>query len=370
MRKLFAIFFSTLVALNLYAAVKIERIAKDLEQTKQAVVDKEVKQRRILSSLYVINKKLKKIVTERSSLEKDHQMLEANNFELTKKIETLEEKVRTQRSSLLLRLTAIYKFGGQGMARFLFSSSSSAELERNLKILGFVASKDVGLIKDYSLSAKELEVKKARMTKRLARLKKVEEKIFLSENLLKSETDSKSKILDHLKKTKQFELTKLALLREQTQKMKIDDDGLLDLLAGPAFFEQKGKLTPPVSGKLVRGFGLIKHADSNVVLSHKGHFYRAKSGELVSSVFAGKVVFSGRILGYGKTLIIDHGDHYYSLYAHAKDLLVHEGQQIQGQERIAVAGNSLSENGEGIYFEIRHFSEPYDPKAWMKGNSL
>ena len=46
MRKLFAIFFSTLVALNLYAAVKIERIAKDLEQTKQAVVDKEVKQRR------------------------------------------------------------------------------------------------------------------------------------------------------------------------------------------------------------------------------------------------------------------------------------------------------------------------------------
>lgn len=356
----------------------IEKIAEDMQNIRKSVVDKEVKQRKVLSGLFQINKKMKKIVTEKSSLEQQRQMLENSSNDLKEKIFFLERKVKLQKDLLLMRLSALYKFGGQGIARFLFSSESSAELERNLKILGLVAKRDVNLIKEYSSSAKELEKKKIKLVKKLTKLTKVEKNIFVAEGKLKNETTTKSKILDSLKKSKRNELSKLASLRAQTKNMKIKDDALLDLLERPAFFEQKGLLPPPIEGQIAQNFGPIKDIDSNVILGFKGVFYSAKSGTPVSSVFSGRVAYLGEVAGYGKTLIIDHGDHYYSVYSHTKEIFVREGQEISQMEKIALVGEGpidgvvkeKDESIEGLYFEIRHFSEPDNPRKWVKGINL
>ncbi len=347
----------------------VDKLVKDFEGTKKSLVAEEVKQRKIMSSLFEINRKMKKIVGERGDLEQERMLLEGTTRDLAQKISTLDEKVKTQKVFLRERLAVIYRFGGLGAARMIFSSSSSSQLERNLKILGVVAKRDLDRIKDYSSSVQDLEKKRKRLDHRLAHLKKIENNIKAKEDKLTFENNYKNRILDGIRKSKKFTLMKLSGLREKTSQMAINDEsGVLDLLFQPSFFEQKGQLPSPLQGRIVQDFGLIHDEEHNVTLPHKGVFFAAPLGTSVRAVFGGKVAFVGAVPGFGKTVVVDHGDHYYTVYGHNHAVAVQEGQEISQSQTLATSGSSSEQLGEGLYFEVRHFSEPYDPRTWMKGS--
>jgi len=353
------------------AKPKAEQLMKEFEKTKITINQDEVKQRKILGALYQINHKMKKIVSEKAELEQEKLAVEGNVKELAVKITELEKLAKSQKSMLRERLSAIYKLGGQGIARLLFSSSSSAELERNLKILGVVAKRDIDLIKDYSKSQRDLEKRKQKLTLRWAHLQKLETKITDKEQKLAEENAVKNKILQKIKTSQKFAMMKIGEIRKKSRQIASqDDEGLLDLLFQPSFYEQKGQLPRPIQGHLVRGFGLIKNETHDVVVSHKGNFFQAPEGTQVRAIFQGKVAFAGPVPGYGQTLILDHGDHYYSVYSHNKSLKVKEGEEVEQNQTLALSGSAGAEFGEGLYFEVRHFSEPSDPKLWMKGSIL
>ncbi len=353
------------------AAEKAQQLVDEFEKTKLSLVKDEVKQRKVLGALFDIGHKMKKIVGEKAELEQEKMALDANVKDLAQKITALEQKTKVQRGFLRQRLAAIYKLGGPGVARVLFSSTSSAELERNLKILGIVAQKDVTLIRDYADSKQELESRKAKLNQRWAHLKKVEGKILAKEQRLTEENDAKNKILKGIKSSQKFAMLKLGEIRKKSQNITgQDESGVLDLLFQPSFFEQKTKLPNPIQGRLTQGFGLIRDEAHNVVFGHKGNFYSAPTGTAVKAVFQGKVAYAGTVPGFGQTVVIDHGDHYYTVYSHAKELKVKEGDPVQQMQTVASSGNAGSGFGDGLYFEIRHFSEPSDPQQWVKGNTL
>jgi len=349
----------------------MEKLAKDYHHTKEALVQDEVHQRKVMSSLFQINKKMKKIITERADLVQESMVTESVARELAEKVLILEQKLKDQKALMRERLMAIYKFGGRGLARMLFSSTSSAQLERNLKVLGIIAKRDLDLIKDYSRNMKDLESKKTKFTNRLARLKKLEKRIQVQETQLTKENTHKTKLLDDIRRSKAFRLTKLSGLRAKTDQLIANDDtGALDLLFRPSIFEQKGKLPPPVAGAILRGFGIVRDPEHNVSWAHKGVFISTPAGSKIRSIFDGKVSYVGEVPGFGKTIIIDHGDHYYSVYGYSRLSLVAEGMEVKQNHIIAESGIKADENESGLYFEIRHFSEPYDPRQWLKGKHL
>lgn len=358
-----------MVAAN--AANQSQQLLTEFQKTKTSLVSDEVKQRKVLGALFEIGHKMKKIVGEKAELEQEKLVLEAAVKDLAQRITGLEQKTKEQKALLRTRLTAIYKLGGPGVARLLFSSHSSAELERNLKILGIVAQKDIGLIKDYAESKKDLETRKQKLNQRWAHLKKIEAKITAKEAKLAEENEIKGRILKNIKSSQNFAMMKLSEIRKKSQNLAAQDEaGVFDLLFQPSFFEQKRKLPLPIQGRLTQGFGLIKDESHNVVFSHKGQFYSAPVGTQVKAIFQGKVAFAGSIPGFGQTLVIDHGDHYYSVYSHAVDLKVKEGDQVEQLQTLALSGTAGADFGNGLYFEIRHFSEPSDPQQWVKGNTL
>lgn len=359
------VIFQTAVA----STPKVEKLVEDLETTKKAVVEEDVKQRKIMSSLFDINRKMKRIVTERGDLVQERMLLETTTSDLSKKILEIEDKVKSQKSFLRERLSFIYRFGGQGVFRTLFSSTSSAHLERNLKVLGIIAKRDLDLIKDYSGTVADLGKKKERLQSRLEHLRKLEKNIREKEDKLTFENSYKNRILDGIRKSKKFAMAKLQGLRAKSVQMAMNDDsGVFDLLFRPSFFEQKGLLPNPVEGPVVQNFGLIRDEENNLTLSHKGLFISASTGAEIKSVFNGKVAFSGALPGFGQTLVIDHGDHYYSVYGNNQKILVQEGEEVQQSQKIASVGRNLETQRTGLYFEIRHFSEPYDPRLWLKGS--
>jgi septal ring factor EnvC (AmiA/AmiB activator) len=121
---------------------------------------------------------------------------------------------------------------------------------------------------------------------------------------------------------------------------------------------------------VLKRFGLVKQIDQPYVLSNKGVLLAANQGSPVRAVFGGVVSFVGSLPGLGKVLILDHGDHYYTVYGNNADVRVQLGQEVTQSQVIANSGRSSFDQQNGLYFEVRHFSEPYNPMEWVKGFSL
>jgi murein DD-endopeptidase MepM/ murein hydrolase activator NlpD len=121
----------------------------------------------------------------------------------------------------------------------------------------------------------------------------------------------------------------------------------------------KGFFEWPVMGEVSSGFG------SRDGRPHDGIDIRAEKDTPVHASAAGKVVFSGKLHGYGNLILIRHGDNYFSAYAHNSKNLVNEGKQVDQGELIAKVGDSGNATGIHLHFEIRQGSTPLDPLQFL-----
>ena len=99
--------------------------------------------------------------------------------------------------------------------------------------------------------------------------------------------------------------------------------------------------------------------------SLKGIDIAGAAGQPVAASAGGKVVYAGTGLrGYGKLIIIKHNGTYLSAYAHNRDILVKEGQQVTKGQKIAEMGNSDADQVK-LHFEIRRQGKPMDPLKYL-----
>ena len=136
------------------------------------------------------------------------------------------------------------------------------------------------------------------------------------------------------------------------------------------FSELRGQLVFPLKGELRGALGILRDPKTKLALLKTGLTVPSKPGAEVHSISDGEVLHIEEINGWGPTIIIDHGESYYSVYSHLKNLSVRPGDHVITQQKLAeVSGvpyhNQYSD--QGLYFEIRHYSEPEDPRLWLKG---
>ena len=113
----------------------------------------------------------------------------------------------------------------------------------------------------------------------------------------------------------------------------------------------------PAKGRIVAGF--------SEATSLKGIDIAGSAGQAVTASAGGKVVYAGSGLrGYGKLIIIKHNDAYLSAYAHNRDILVKEGQQVVKGQKIAEMGNTDADQVK-LHFEIRRQGKPVDPLRYL-----
>ena len=129
-----------------------------------------------------------------------------------------------------------------------------------------------------------------------------------------------------------------------------------------SFASMKGKLRLPVRGELVNRFGSPQERKE---IKWNGLFIRAASGNEVKAIADGQVIFAEWIRGFGNFIILDHGNHYMSLYGHNDALVKRVGEKVRGGDTIAVVGNSGGNSQSGLYFELRYKGKPFDPLTWI-----
>lgn len=103
---------------------------------------------------------------------------------------------------------------------------------------------------------------------------------------------------------------------------------------------------------------------------HNGIDIRAPKGTPISAAAEGRVIFVGRLNGYGKTVIIDHGQ-YRSLYGHCGKIVAKQGSWVRAGALIAHVGISGNARGAHLHFELRtRRDQPVDPIPFMEAKLL
>ena len=129
-----------------------------------------------------------------------------------------------------------------------------------------------------------------------------------------------------------------------------------------AFAALKGRLVAPVSGTIAARFGSRRGEGP----TWKGMFIKAPEGTEVRAVAPGRIVHASWLRGWGNLIIIDHGGEYLSTYGNNSAMLKRVNDMVKAGEVIASAGNTGGNEESGLYFELRHRGQPFDPAAWVK----
>ena len=125
----------------------------------------------------------------------------------------------------------------------------------------------------------------------------------------------------------------------------------------PEIDDDKIEWVWPTSGKIVSGF--------SESASLKGIDIAGKAGQPVVASAAGKVVYAGAGLrGYGKLVIIKHNNTFLTAYAHNREILVKEKQDVAKGQKISEMGDTDADQVK-LHFEIRRLGKPVDPAKYL-----
>ena len=333
-----------------------------------------------------------KEATVRATLKKIQQNLRQN----TKQLKTLEEKLKTDKRAIgkkrrkirradrqtqqiterwAHRLRALYKQGQFGAFRLLFSADSLTDMAVRMKYLRTITAHDRALSERYTASLTALKKKQAALKARLAARAKTQKRLQATQAAIADEKWRQRILLARLGEEKEGYLTAIReleavstrlqkLIKRLSRQSKTRSKPSLALPPGP-FTARKGKLPWPTEGKVASRFGRQENHKFKVVTVNKGIGIRAPLGQQIRAVYGGTILYANWFRGYGKLIIVDHGQGFFSLYAHASELLVRVRDTVRAGQAIGRVGETGSLEGPQLYFELRYRGEPQDPLVWL-----
>jgi murein hydrolase activator len=133
---------------------------------------------------------------------------------------------------------------------------------------------------------------------------------------------------------------------------------------GPATLSRgdAGNLPWPVEGDLIYSFGPDRQPNGTV-LRWNGIGIGAMRGTPVRAVRSGTVVLAGPFEGYGPTVVLSHGDGFYTLYLYLEDIGVVQGRSVQAGQVVGTVGGVDTPEGAHIEFQIRAPTDSGSPQA-------
>jgi len=115
----------------------------------------------------------------------------------------------------------------------------------------------------------------------------------------------------------------------------------------------------PVRGRITSNFGMRGRRP------HEGVDIAARSGSLVRSAEAGRVIFSGRMGGYGNVVVVRHDPAYATVYAHHRKNRVRKGRFVDKGGVVGEVGSTGNASGPHLHFELRRDEIAQDPLLFL-----
>ena len=200
---------------------------------------------------------------------------------------------------------------------------------------------------------KDLEKRKAeqRKAEAEARKKAAEARLAAAEKARKEQAAAQQKA--------EAERAAMSTLTDEDMKLQAPNTQGFTVSNANSFSRMQGRLKKPVNGTLAGLFGQDR-GDGEV---WKGVFYNTVPAP-VSSIASGTVTFAGELEGYGKVVVLDHGDGYVSIYSGLNEIDISQNYAVNAGSKIGTSG-TLPSGETGLYLEVRYNGQVMNPLSWI-----
>lgn len=308
--------------------------------------------------------------------------------EVTRELLQTRDQLRERRAVLLLRLRSIYKRGPLHTIRVLFTASTFGELLNRYKYLHLVALYDRLLVQEITRLEHDLAARDDEMRRNLGMLQRLrDEKLEEFAQLQYIESEHQAALSEYRQQERTTEgrleqlsrdEARLASVIEELERRRLEEERRRAIAGdrtgtGTLSTGDMGNVDWPVEGDVVYRFGREQRSNG-VILRRNGIGIAAAAGTPVAAVEGGDVVMAGPFEGYGPSVILSHGQGYYTLYQYLNEVRVREGQAVQAGQIVGTVGGTETPEGAHLEFQVRApvgggMPQPVDPLTWLRSRS-
>ena len=361
---------------------KLQQTQKQLKEERERAAAARARETSLLAELEEIERRLAAKKGEAARLEARIKKAQSDVQMFRGEITRLERQRAGQVNALAGRLRVMYRVHAQGGALpVILSGEDPATRAVAVRHLASLAALDARLIQEYRVTSEKLADRKGREEAQQQELASLHEEAKREQAEVDREVAKRRVILAKVRDERAYhermvgELTEAshrleAFIRElQAKQRKLarvpPPKGGIEP-PGIGFGALKGRLPWPTEGRIVTGFGAQVHPRFGTRTFRNGVDIEAAVGREVLAVHGGHVIYTGWFKGYGNLIIVDHGNEYYTLYAHIADIEAREGEDVRQGQRIGTVGDTGSLAGPRLYFEVRYQGRPQDPEQWLR----
>ena len=364
------------------------KLQKEINQLDKNIKKNTVTKNNLSNQLKKKERKISKTKKQLYKIKKKFKNNKKKINQLNKQLAKLKKEIKIKKRSLSSRLYQTYTQGSPGYLQMYLDGINPSQISRESYYIGYYSQQQNNDIESIKKAYKKIDKTKKstnKILKKVASLKKQKErnakklqkqkkeKTIVIKKInakLSSQKKKKKKLIKNEKKLNSIVTELIKKIKAESKKKTITEkihakkeSTSDDKFDGINFKKLKGKLKLPVKGKITKKFN-SKRKDTGT--RWKGIFIKSKEGNEVYSVASGKIVFSDWLDGYGNIIIIDHGKGYMSLYGNNQSLIKQQGDIIKGGSIIAIVGNSGGNSTNGLYYQLRKNSKPFNPLKWTK----
>jgi len=352
-------------------APELERLREAIQESRDRVASYEREQRGLLETVEALDRAVAEIARDLGRLRR----VSERARETLERVEAEAAEIRERRERLehamAKRAVALYKAGAAGPVRLLFAADGVRALLARLGALKLLLAHDVELLARHRVESAALRDAEARAREALEGRDEALARLRERSQQLEGEREAKRELVARLYRDRARERAALVELETAARALEetlsslrrapaSDDEPL-----GPPFASLRAQLAPPVDAPIAASFGRVVDAEFKTATFQSGVEFDAPLGTPVAAVAAGRVRFAGWFRGYGKLVILDHGDEYFTVSGHLADIGVEVGDAVEARDVIGTVGDTGSLSGPQLYFEVRHGREPQDPLQWL-----
>jgi septal ring factor EnvC (AmiA/AmiB activator) len=357
---------------------KAQDINREIEKGKAKIETFSHRETNIINRLNQVDQDLNRSRKRIAGLNREIKGLERKITETTAASEKLANQIKANEAYVAKRLVALYKLNWLGKFHVLASAQSLQELLQRKTALERILVYDEKVIRELMDNRRDLETVRSRLEMHTNEKRRRADEHQNQIKQIAAERKQRAKLLAHVRKEKSAQLAAVESLKRAARDLdeKIKNLGVEsadtippEYTAAEPFQVYKGLLKMPVKGKIVSLFGKFKNTRYQILNFRSGIEIQTERGEPIAAVFAGKILYADWFKGYGNMIIIDHGENYYTVYAHIEEAFKSTGDTVEAGEVIATVGDSGSITGPKLYFEVRHHGKPLDPTQWLKAAS-
>lgn len=360
---------------------RLEQIRAERELLEREIGDVRNRVRDVSAELANIERRLSASRSVLAEVEFQSEATAEQIRETTRDLVTTQDRMAESQAVLYRRLRDIYKMGPMRTVQVLLGARSFTDLLNRYRYLQRIAAFDRALVDRVRSLQAELEAQNHALRDRMAllgslrqdrlsevvQLRSVESERQAAIRRFRAREESATSRIEELEADEARMTTLIEELEARRRELAARRAGTPSISA-----EDAGSLAWPLEGDLIYGFGPERRPNGTVI-RWNGIGISAPTGTPVRAVKAGTVAYAGPFEGYGPTVMLSHGDGFYTLYLYLEDIGVVEGRTVAAGQVVGTVGGADTPEGPHVEFQIRApldgrgTPQAQDPLRWLRG---